>query len=149
MSASQTECLQVKHKEKRVLYSIQASNKKPEKKPVPMQKPSKQRNLKMPPFSTDDLKIVYRPQAGLDLSKWSLTSITHATGRSSSLTQQDFYDNAGVEVQSIENIIIASTTDTERATKLRNLATIELGGTIFSVNPYVRHPDDVCRGVIY
>ncbi|KAH6941317.1 hypothetical protein HPB50_016247 [Hyalomma asiaticum] len=49
----------------------------------------------------------------------------------------------------IENIIVASTADTERATRLKNITTIELGGTIFNVNAHVRHPDDVCGGVIY
>ncbi|KAH7968027.1 hypothetical protein HPB52_005443 [Rhipicephalus sanguineus] len=116
---------------------------------MPTQKPSKQRNLNRPPFHTDDFKIVYRPQARLGLSKWSLTAITHAIGRSSGLTQRDFYDNVRVQMQIVENIIIASTADTERATKLRSITTIQLGGTIFSVNPHVRHPDDVCRGVIY
>ncbi|KAH8022727.1 hypothetical protein HPB51_002761 [Rhipicephalus microplus] len=103
----------------------------------------------MPPFPTDDFKFVYRPHAGLDLSKLSLTSSTHAIGRSSSLTQQDFYDNVRVQVQRVENIIIDSSADTEGANNLRSIATIQLGGTFFSVNPHVRHPNDVCRGVIY
>ncbi|KAH7956885.1 hypothetical protein HPB52_013444 [Rhipicephalus sanguineus] len=143
------EWLQVGRKAKRASEPIQASKEQPEKEHMPTQKPSKQRNLKMPPFPTDDFKIVYRPQAGLDLSKWSLTAITHAIGRSSGLTQQDFYDNVRVQMQSVENIIIASTADTERATELRSITAIQLGGTIFSVNTHVRHPDDVCRGVIY
>nr|XP_037291043.1 uncharacterized protein LOC119186666 [Rhipicephalus microplus] len=103
----------------------------------------------MPPSSTDDFKIVYRPQPRLDFSKWSLTSITHAIARSSGLTQQDFYDNVRVQVQKIEKIITASTADAERATNLRSIATIQLGGTFFSVNCHVRHPDDVCGGVAY
>ncbi|KAH7984239.1 hypothetical protein HPB52_018384 [Rhipicephalus sanguineus] len=143
------EWLQVGRKAKRASEPIQASKEQPEKEHMPTQKPPKQRNLMMPPFPTDDFKIVYRPQAGLDLSKWSLTAITHAIGRSSSLTQQDFYDNVRVQMQSVENIIIASTADTERATKLRSITAIQLGGANFSVNPHVRHPDDVCRGVIY
>lgn len=143
------EWLQVGRKEKRAPNLIQASNEKPEKEPVPTQKASKQRNLKMPPFPTDDFKIVYRPQAGLDKSKWTLTSIAHAIGRSIGLIQQDFYDNVRVQVQNVENIIIASTAETERATKLRSISTIQLGGPFFSVNPHVKHTDDVCRDFIY
>ncbi|KAH6948980.1 hypothetical protein HPB50_027278 [Hyalomma asiaticum] len=46
----------------------------------------KQCSPKMPPFPTGDFKIVYRLQAGLDLSKWNLTAITHVIGISSGLT---------------------------------------------------------------
>ncbi|KAH7975929.1 hypothetical protein HPB52_006806 [Rhipicephalus sanguineus] len=75
------EWLQIGRKAKRASELIQASNEQPEKEHMPTQKSSKQRNLKMPPFPTNDFKIVYRPQAGLNFSKWSLTSITHAIGR--------------------------------------------------------------------
>ncbi|KAH6945925.1 hypothetical protein HPB50_010727 [Hyalomma asiaticum] len=116
-------------------------------KPTP-QAP-KQRSPKMPPFPTGDFKIVYRPQASLDLSQWNLTAIPHAIGRSSGLTQQDFYENVRVQMQKIENVIIASTADTERAARLKSISTIQLGGTIFNVNAHVRHSDDVYSGVIY
>lgn len=143
------EWLQVGRKRKQASEPIKSQNEMPKQDPKPTPQPSKQRNQKMPPFPTDDFKIVYRPQVGLDLSKWNLTAVTHAIGRSSGLTQQDFHDNVRVQTQRVENVIIASTADTERATKLKSITTIQLGGTFFKVNPHVRHPDDVSRGVIY
>ncbi|KAH6920848.1 hypothetical protein HPB50_028164 [Hyalomma asiaticum] len=143
------EWLQVGRRRKQTSEPTKPSQEMSAQQDKPTPQAPKQRSQKMPPFPTDDFKIVYRPQAGLDLSKWNLTAITHAIGRSSGLTQQDFYDNVRVQMQKIENIIVASTADTERATRLKNITTIQLGGTTFNVNAHVRHPDDVCRGVIY
>ncbi|KAH6927752.1 hypothetical protein HPB50_007734 [Hyalomma asiaticum] len=143
------EWLQVGRRRKQTLEPTKPSQEMSAQQDKPTPQAPKQRSQKMPPFSTDDFKIVYRPQAGLDLSKWNLTAITHAIGRSSGLTQQNFYDNVRVQMQKIENIIIASTADTERATRLKSITTIQLGGTIFKVNAHVRHPDDVCRVIIY
>ncbi|KAH6926788.1 hypothetical protein HPB50_022173 [Hyalomma asiaticum] len=143
------EWLQVGRRRKQTSEPTKPSQEMSAQQDKPTPQAPKQRSQKMPPFPTDDFKIVYRPQAGLDLSKWNLTAITHAVGRSSGLTQQDFYDNVRVQMQKIENIIVASTADTERATRLKNTTTIQLGGTTFNVNAHVRHPDDVCRGVIY
>nr|XP_050026178.1 uncharacterized protein LOC126521511 [Dermacentor andersoni] len=46
----------------------------------------------MPPLPLDEFKIVYRPQAGLDLAKWNTVTVVHAIGRASGLSQQDFND---------------------------------------------------------
>ncbi|KAH6944446.1 hypothetical protein HPB50_003156 [Hyalomma asiaticum] len=140
---------QVGRRRKQTSEPTKPSQEKSAQQDKPTPQAPKQRSPKMPPFPTDDFKIVYRPQTGLDLSKWNLTAITHAIGRSSGLTQQDFYDNVRVQMQKIENIIIASTADTERATRLKSITIIQLGSTIFNVNAHVRHPDDLCRGVIY
>lgn len=118
-------------------------------KPDAESQPQRQRSTRMRPFPTDDFKIVFRPQPGLDLSKRTLIEVTHAIGRSSGLAQQDFYDHVRVQVQKVENVIIASTASTERASKLQSINAIQLGGVIYQVNPHIRHPDDVCRGVIY
>ncbi|KAH7984561.1 hypothetical protein HPB52_022282 [Rhipicephalus sanguineus] len=68
---------------------------------------------------------------------------------SPSVTAQDFYDNVRVQTQKVENVTIASTASTERASKLQGINAIQLGRVIYEVNPHIRHPDDVCRGVIY
>lgn len=64
-----------------------------------------QRRPKMPPLPLDDFKIVYRPQAGLDLAKWNTVAVTHAIGRVSGLSQQDFNDKVRVQFQRMENLI--------------------------------------------
>ncbi|KAH6934253.1 hypothetical protein HPB50_022625 [Hyalomma asiaticum] len=122
------EWLQVGRRRKQTSELTRTCQEKSTQLDKPTPQAPKQRSPKMPPFPMDHFKIVYRPQAGLDLSKWNLTASTHAIGRSSGLTQQDFYDNVRVQMQEIENIIVASTADTERATRLKNITTIQLGG---------------------
>lgn len=107
-----------------------------------------QRRPKMPPLPLDDFKIVYRPQAGLDLAKWNTVAVTHAIGRVSGLSQQDFNDKVRVQVQRMENLIIASTAAKEDAKKLVSIQKIQLGGNFYTVNGNIRTPDDVSRGVI-
>lgn len=50
--------------------------------------PPPPRKPRMPPLPLDDIKIVYRPQAGLELAKWSLVAVTHAVGRASGIMQK-------------------------------------------------------------
>ncbi|KAH7983346.1 hypothetical protein HPB52_011342 [Rhipicephalus sanguineus] len=114
-------------------------------KPSPSQQ---QRRPKMPPLPLDDFKIVYRPQAGLELAKWNTVAVMHAIGRASGLSQQDFNDKVRVQVQRTENLIIASTAAKEDAKKLVSIKRIQLGGNFYNVNGNVRTPDDVSRGVI-
>ncbi|KAH6942953.1 hypothetical protein HPB50_012715 [Hyalomma asiaticum] len=127
------EWLQVGRRRKQTSELTKPSQEMSAQQDKPTPQAPKQRSQKMPPFPTDDFKIVYRPQAGLDLSKWNLNAITHAIGRSSGLTQQDFYDNVRVQMQKIENIIIASTADTERVTRLKSITTIQ--GVIHGLLP--------------
>lgn len=110
--------------------------------------PQQQRRPRMPPLPLDDFKIVYRPQAGLDLAKWNTVAVMHAIGRASGLSQQDFNDKVRVQVQRIENLIIASTADKEDAKMLVSINKIQLGGTYHNVKGNIRTPDDVSRGVI-
>ncbi|KAH7971966.1 hypothetical protein HPB52_004497 [Rhipicephalus sanguineus] len=88
--------------------------------------PQRHRSTRMRSFPSDDFKIVFRPQAGLDLSKRTLIEVTHAIGRSSGLSQQDFYNNVRVQTQKVENVIIASTASTERASKLQGTTPAEI-----------------------
>ncbi|KAH7943195.1 hypothetical protein HPB52_006291 [Rhipicephalus sanguineus] len=102
----------------------------------------------LPPLPFDDYKVVYRPQAGLELAKWNNIAIMHAIGRASGLSQQDFGEKVCVQVQRLENLIIASTAKWEDAKKLESITSIQLGGTFFTIKGNTRTPDDVSRGVI-
>ncbi|KAH6935381.1 hypothetical protein HPB50_005410 [Hyalomma asiaticum] len=102
----------------------------------------------MPPLPFDDYKVVYRPQAGLELAKWNNIAIVHAIGKASGFAQQDFSEKVCVQVQRLENLIIASTAEWEDAKKLESVTSIQLGGTLFTIKSNTRTPDDVSRGVI-
>ncbi|KAH6941424.1 hypothetical protein HPB50_017930 [Hyalomma asiaticum] len=102
----------------------------------------------MPPLPFDDYKVVYRPQAGLELAKWNNIAIVHAIGKASGFAQQDFSEKVCVQVQRLENLIIASTAEWEDAKKLESITSIQLGGTLFTIKSNTRTPDDVSRGVI-
>ncbi|KAH6930882.1 hypothetical protein HPB50_020632 [Hyalomma asiaticum] len=102
----------------------------------------------MPPLPFDDYKVVYRPQAGLELAKWNNIAIVHAIGKASGFAQQDFSEKVCVQAQRLENLIIASTAEWEDAKKLESITSIQLGGTLFTIKSNTRTPDDVSRGVI-
>ncbi|KAH7975487.1 hypothetical protein HPB52_002118 [Rhipicephalus sanguineus] len=122
---------------------------KPHKEETSTQQPQPQRRKPMlPPLPFDDYKVVYRPQAGLELAKWNNIAIMHAIGRASGLSQQDFGEKVCVQVQRLENLIIASTAEWEDAKKLESITSIQLGGTFFTIKGNTRTPDDVSRGVI-
>ncbi|KAH9376386.1 hypothetical protein HPB48_014675 [Haemaphysalis longicornis] len=110
---------------------------------------AQQKRSRMPPLPVDDTKIIYRPQAGLQLSKWSLAEITNAIGRASKITQKEFYDNVRIQVQRIENLVIASTPRKDLAFDfLGEISSIQLGRDIFTVRAHVKTPEWISRGVI-
>ncbi|KAH9384806.1 hypothetical protein HPB48_026823 [Haemaphysalis longicornis] len=110
---------------------------------------AQQKRSRMPPLPVDDTKIIYRPQAGLQLSKWSLAEITNAIGRASKIMQKEFYDNVRIQVQRIENLVIASTPRKDLAFDfLGEISSIQLGRDIFTVRAHVKTPEWISRGVI-
>ncbi|KAH9374183.1 hypothetical protein HPB48_002366 [Haemaphysalis longicornis] len=110
---------------------------------------AQRKRSRMPPLPIDDTKIIYRPQAGLQLSKWSLAEITNAIGRASKITQKEFYDNVRIQVQRIENLVIASTPRKDLAFDfLGEISSIQLGRDIFTVRAHVKTPEWISRGVI-
>ncbi|KAH9378485.1 hypothetical protein HPB48_005692 [Haemaphysalis longicornis] len=110
---------------------------------------AQQKRSRMPPLPVDGTKIIYRPQAGLQLSKWSLADITNAIGRASKIMQKEFYDNVRIQVQHIENFVIASTPRKDLAFDfLGEICSIQLGRDIFTVRAHVKTPEWISRGVI-
>lgn len=101
----------------------------------------------MPPLLFDDYKVVYRPQARLELAKWNNIAIMQAIRRASGLSQQYFCEKVWVQVQRQENMIITSTAEWEDAKNLEGITSIKLGGTFFIINSNTRTPD-ISRGVI-
>ncbi|KAH6922865.1 hypothetical protein HPB50_019924 [Hyalomma asiaticum] len=98
---------------------------------------------KMPLLPLEDFKIVYCPQAGLELANWNTFALMHAIGRASRLPQEHLITSYALQVQRIENLIIASTADKEHAMKLISINRIEPVGTLYNVNGNIRTPDDV------
>ncbi|KAH6926085.1 hypothetical protein HPB50_014193 [Hyalomma asiaticum] len=108
------------------------------------------RKPRLPPLPLDDTKIIYRPQVDLQLPKWFLLAVTHAIGRASKMSQKDFYDNIRIQVQHVENLIIASTPNKDIAyNMLLKITSIQLGGSIYAVKANVRTPEGISKGVIY
>ncbi|KAH6922460.1 hypothetical protein HPB50_014240 [Hyalomma asiaticum] len=95
----------------------------------------------MPPLPFD-YKVVYRPQAGLELAKWNNIAIVLAIARARGFAQQDFSEKVCVQVQRLENLIIASTAKWEDAKKLESITSIQFGCTFLAIKSNTRSPDD-------
>ncbi|KAH9367137.1 hypothetical protein HPB48_010995 [Haemaphysalis longicornis] len=110
---------------------------------------AQRRRSQMPPLPVDDTKIIYHPQAGLQLSKWSLAEITNAIGRASKIMQKESYDNLRIQVQRIENLVIASTPrKILHFDFLGEISSIQLGRDILTARAHAETPEWISRGVI-
>ncbi|KAH6930448.1 hypothetical protein HPB50_013840 [Hyalomma asiaticum] len=66
------------------------------------------------------------------------------------MSQKDFYDNIRIQVQHVENIIIASTPNKDIPyNMLLKITSIQLGGSIYAVKANVRTPEGISKGEIY
>ncbi|KAL1477597.1 hypothetical protein MTO96_035612 [Rhipicephalus appendiculatus] len=101
-----------------------------------------------PPLPIDDLKVIFRPRHGLNLSKWPQHLVARAIGTAAQLTDTTLH-RLTMRIRREQNVAVVSTPDEELAAKLLQIKILCLANEQYEVHAYAAAPDASCKGVIY
>lgn len=96
-----------------------------------------------------DYKVIFRPRDGLRLASWSDRQITAGIQAASAIPEGAFNQQVVIQVQAVQNLIVASTPNAECADALSDVTSIQLGAVTYTVLPYVKHFPGTVKGVIH
>ncbi|KAH7944441.1 hypothetical protein HPB52_019711 [Rhipicephalus sanguineus] len=95
----------------------------------------------------NDLKVVFRPRDGLNLSEWPQHFIARAIGMAAQLPDITLHQLT-VRIRRDQNVAVVSTPDEEIAARLQQIKILCLSNKQYEVQAYVAAPDASCKGVI-
>ncbi|KAH9384820.1 hypothetical protein HPB48_026838 [Haemaphysalis longicornis] len=96
-----------------------------------------------------DYKILFRPRDGLRLASWSDRHITAGIQAASAIPEGAFNQQVVIQVQAVQNLIVASTPNAESVDALSDMTSIQLGVVNYTVLPDVKHFPGTIKGVIH
>lgn len=103
----------------------------------------------VPKLPESDYKIVYRPRDGLRLAAWSDRQITAGIQTASRIPEGSFNQQIVIQVQAVQNLIVASTPNDEYAEILSEVTSLQLGAATYNILPYIKPFPGTVRGVIH
>ncbi|KAH7945974.1 hypothetical protein HPB49_018401 [Dermacentor silvarum] len=95
----------------------------------------------LPRMPAEDYKVIVRPKGGLDLAGATLNKLQSAVKAAAGIDEGKSTDMMMVNAK--QNIIIYSTPDEGRMTKLDHITPLKIGGKSYEVRAYAA-PDDKC-----
>ncbi|KAL1487175.1 hypothetical protein MTO96_046625, partial [Rhipicephalus appendiculatus] len=101
----------------------------------------------MPKLPKEDIKIVVRPQGGLDIVKVGAPVVTAAIFAAASMTEEESAEDT-VCPNSHQNIVVISTPKRANADRYAKMRQIHIQGKLHEVNVYETAPDNTTKGVI-
>lgn len=119
------------------------------------QQGAKSRNVKgkvikagrMPKLPKEEIKIVVRPQGGLDIVKVGAPTVTVAIFAAAGITAEESAEDT-VCPNSHQNIVVVSTPKRANADRYAKMRKIVIQGKGHEVNAYETAPDNTTKGVI-
>lgn len=108
-----------------------------------------QRRSPPPRLPPNNYTVIYRPRSGLDLSAWPPRLLTQSLATASNIPQQEFFSQVTIQIQTLQNLIVASTPSETHAITLSRISSVELNSILYELLPYLKPPPDTCRGVIH
>ncbi|KAL1476896.1 hypothetical protein MTO96_036165 [Rhipicephalus appendiculatus] len=102
---------------------------------------------RMPKLPKEDIKIVVRPQGGLDIVKVGAPVVTAAIFAAASMTEEESAEDT-VCPNSHQNIVVISTPKRANADRYAKMRQIHIQGKLHEVNVYETAPDNTTKGVI-
>ncbi|KAH7947659.1 hypothetical protein HPB52_014924 [Rhipicephalus sanguineus] len=102
---------------------------------------------RMPPLPREEIKIVMRPQGGLDILKIGAPTVTSAIFAAAGISTEESMEDT-VCPNPRQNIVVVSTprrTNADRYVRMRQLRIREM---VYEVNAYEMAPDNTAKGVI-
>lgn len=118
----------------------------PASRPAQASKQQQQRNPRLPP---GNYTVVYRPRAGLNVTKITPHELTAALAGKCEIPLATFHNLVTLVPQATPNVIVASIADPELAITLSNIQTLQMLHTDYEFSTYMKPPPDTCRGVIH
>lgn len=116
---------------------------------APSRDASTQRRNPLPRLPPNNYTVIYRPRSGLNLSAWSPRLLTQSLAMASNIPQQEFFSQVTIQIQILQNLIVASTPSETHAITLSRISSIQLKSILYELVPYLKPPPDTCRGVIH
>lgn len=102
-----------------------------------------------PRLPESDYKIIYRPRDGLRLASWSDRQIAAGLQAASGIPEGIFNHQVIIQVQAIQNLVVASTPNEDCAEALHHVTTLQLGAVTYKVLSYFKHFPGTVKGVIH
>lgn len=102
---------------------------------------------RMPRLPKDEIKIVVRPQGGLDIVKVGAPTVTVAIFAAAGITTEESADDT-ICPNSHQNIVVVSTPKRSNADHYAKMRQILIKGKPHEVNAYETAPDNTTKGAI-
>lgn len=107
------------------------------------------RRAPQPRLPKDNYTVVYRPRSGLNVAAWAPRTVLQSFATASAIPQQEFYNTIVIQIQTSQNLVVASTPNASHAITLSKITCVQIGGVQYEIMPYMKPPPDTCRGVIH
>ncbi|KAM7293815.1 hypothetical protein ISCGN_023398 [Ixodes scapularis] len=117
--------------------------------PAPGKPNSSPRVSRAPRLPDTDYKVVYRPRDGLRIAAWSDRQLTASVQKASRIPEGAFNQRVVIQVQTVQNLIVASTPYETYADPLSNVTLLQLEDATYEISPYVKPFPGTVRGVIH
>ncbi|KAH7956403.1 hypothetical protein HPB52_008868 [Rhipicephalus sanguineus] len=102
---------------------------------------------RMPQLPKDEIRIIVRPNGGLNINKVGSLTVTAAIFQATQLTPEERqHDTICPNVQ--QNIVVVSTPRQFNAERYVRMKSIQVNGAIHEINAYEAAPDNTTKGVI-
>ncbi|KAH9364335.1 hypothetical protein HPB48_009403 [Haemaphysalis longicornis] len=92
-----------------------------------------------PRLPESDFKIFYQPRDGLRPASWSDRQIAYGLQAASRIPEGIFNHQVIIQVQAIQNLVVASTPNEDCAEALHHVTTLQLGAVTYKVLSYLKH----------
>lgn len=101
-----------------------------------------------PPLPKEDIKIVLRPQEGLDITKISHAGLRDGVLRATGIGYEEAAEDI-LRINPAKNIIVTSTPSMERASKYTAIKELYFQEKSYKVTAYAAPPEDTVKGIIH
>ncbi|KAH9383560.1 hypothetical protein HPB48_025138 [Haemaphysalis longicornis] len=102
----------------------------------------------LPLLPREHVKVVFRPQGGLDVSKISAAIRRSATLFAATITKLQASEDI-LCPNAARNVFVMSPPSIERAKTYSMVRQLNIANRAYSTLPYVAFPEDTCKGVIH
>ncbi|XP_070392363.1 uncharacterized protein [Dermacentor albipictus] len=104
---------------------------------------------KPPPLPRSDYKIILRVRGGLNCAGIHACILRQVILKAAGLPITDRTSSDQIRVNTINNTVLISTPDMERADLYHNIQSLQFNGNPYEVATHVADPIDTCRGCIH
>ncbi|KAG0423223.1 hypothetical protein HPB47_000991 [Ixodes persulcatus] len=117
--------------------------------PAPGKPNSSSRVPRAPRLPDTDYKVIYRPRDGLRIAAWSDRQLTASIQKASRIPEGAFNQRVVIQVQAVQNLIVASTPYDTYTDALSDVTSLQLENATYEISPYVKPFPGTVRGVIH